>query len=181
MNGQALSEQVAGSLLYCTMASPLGELVLLGDGQRLHRLHMQEGRHAITIAADWRHCEEAFADVLDQLDAYFHKGRTAFDVDLALAGTPFQLNVWKALREIPYGETISYRELARRLDNPAAVRAVGLANGRNPVSVIVPCHRVIGANGSLTGYGGGLGNKRLLLDLESRVAQPNHQLALSDL
>jgi methylated-DNA-[protein]-cysteine S-methyltransferase len=181
MSGQALSDHATGSLLYCTMASPLGELVLLGDGQRLHRLHMQEGRHALTIAADWRHSETAFTAVADQLIAYFDGHLVAFDVELALAGTPFQLKVWKALQEIPYGETISYGELARRLGNPAAVRAVGLANGRNPVSVIVPCHRVIGANGSLTGYGGGLDNKRLLLDLESRVAQPNRQLALSDL
>jgi len=181
MSGQTSSNQATSSLLYCTTASPLGELVLFGDGQRLHRLHMQEGRHAITIGTHWRRCEEAFSGVLDQLIAYFEGRSVAFEVDLALEGTPFQLTVWKALREIPYGETISYGELARRLGNPAAVRAVGLANGKNPVSVIVPCHRVIGANGSLTGYGGGLENKRLLLDLESRVAQPHHQLALSDL
>lgn len=181
MSGEAVSDCACGSLLYWTMASPLGELVLVGDGQRLHRLHMREGRHAIRIAADWRRCEDGFTEVLDQLEEYFEGRLTAFDVELALAGTPFQLTVWKALCEIPYGQTISYGELARRLGNPAAVRAVGLANGRNPVSVIVPCHRVVGADGSLTGYGGGLENKRRLLDLESSVAGVGDQLTLRDL
>jgi methylated-DNA-[protein]-cysteine S-methyltransferase len=171
MIGQTVRDRAEGSLLYCTVASPLGELLLVGDGERLHRLYMQDGSHATAIATDWRRDEDAFADVLDQLATYFDGSRMTFEVDLALSGTPFQLMVWKALTEIPYGETTSYGELARRLGNPAAVRAVGLANGRNPVSVIVPCHRVIGANGSLTGYGGGLENKRLLLDLESGVAQ----------
>ena len=99
-------------------------------------------------------------------------GGPSFDVPLALDGTPFQLRVWRALLEIPYGETTSYGELARRIESPRAVRAVGLANGRNPIAVIVPCHRVIGADGTLTGYGGGLERKRLLLELESRLLAP---------
>jgi methylated-DNA-[protein]-cysteine S-methyltransferase len=181
MSGPRLGDRPDQSLLYCTTASPLGELLLVGDGERLHRLHMRDGRHAIGIAGDWRRCEAAFTEVLDQLSAYFEGSRTAFEIELALAGTPFQLMVWNALCEIPYGETISYGELARRLGNPAAVRAVGLANGRNPVSLIVPCHRVIGADGSLTGYGGGLANKRWLLDLENRNARGEAQLTLHDL
>jgi methylated-DNA-[protein]-cysteine S-methyltransferase len=102
----------------------------------------------------------------DQLAAYFAGERTDFDLPLSPSGTPFQLSVWRALLSIPYGETISYRELARRIGNAKAVRAVGAANGRNPIPIIVPCHRVIGADGSLTGYGGGLPRKRLLLELE---------------
>ena len=107
---------------------------------------------------------------------YFAGERTSFDVPLVLDGAPFQRRVWRALQDVPYGETISYGELARRIGPPSAARAVGLANGRNPISVIVPCHRVIGADGSLTGYGGGLDRKRLLLDLEASATAP--QLSL---
>jgi methylated-DNA-[protein]-cysteine S-methyltransferase len=157
-------------VVYTTMASPIGSLLLVGDGQSLQGLHMQEGPRPLFIPASWSQMASAapFPSVVAQLDAYFSGERTTFDVPLDLAGTPFQLVVWRALRDIPYGTTISYAELARRVDQPSASRAVGLANGRNPVSVIVPCHRVIGANGSLTGYGGGLARKRFLLDLESR-------------
>ena len=102
-----------------------------------------------------------------QLREYFDAARQRFDVELALAGNPFELRVWGALREIPYGATASYGAIARQIGSPAAARAVGLANGRNPIAVIVPCHRVIGADGGLTGYGGGLERKRLLLDLEA--------------
>ncbi|HYM67200.1 MAG TPA: methylated-DNA--[protein]-cysteine S-methyltransferase, partial [Patescibacteria group bacterium] len=113
-----------------------------------------------------------------QLGEYFAGRRTDFDVPLEMEGTPFQLRVWEALREIGYGETISYGELARRIGNPSASRAVGMANGCNPIAVIVPCHRVIGANGTLTGYGGGVERKRLLLDLEARATAP--QLSMAD-
>lgn len=106
-----------------------------------------------------------------QLAEYFAGERRSFDLPLALAGTEFQRRVWAALRDIPYGETISYAELARRIGQPTAMRAVGLANGRNPVSIVVPCHRVIGASGSLTGYGGGLASKAKLIELEWRVIQ----------
>jgi methylated-DNA-[protein]-cysteine S-methyltransferase len=152
---------------YAIVDSPIGELLLLGDGQTLHGLYMQDGPKPLAPQADWIAADEDdFANVRRQLTEYFARERTAFDVPLSMAGTQFQRVVWRALREIPYGQTISYGELARRVGNPLAVRAVGLANGRNPISVIVPCHRVIGANGKLTGYGGGLERKRLLLDLE---------------
>jgi methylated-DNA-[protein]-cysteine S-methyltransferase len=107
--------------------------------------------------------------VIRQLDEYFAGARTEFDVPMTLVGTPFQRTVWAALREIPYGETVSYGQLAERIGRRTAVRAVGLANGRNPIGVIVPCHRVVGATGDLTGYGGGLERKRHLLDFERAV------------
>lgn len=164
-------------LAYTCIDSPIGELLLVGDGDALHRLHMQHGRRPIAPAADWRRANEPFTDIRAQLSEYFAGERTAFDVPLALEGSPFELRVWRALQEIPYGATTSYGELARRIGHPAAARAVGLANGRNPVAVIVPCHRVIGADGTLTGYGGGLERKRLLLDLEAH-ALPEGQLRL---
>jgi methylated-DNA-[protein]-cysteine S-methyltransferase len=155
-------------MLYTTFDSPIGELLALGDGQALHGLYMQEGRTATAVRRDWERADEPFADVRAQLDEYFGGGRTAFDVPLAMAGSPFQLRVWSALRDIPYGETASYGEIAKRIGD-ADPRAVGQANGSNPIAVIVPCHRVIGADGSLTGYGGGLERKRLLLELEAGV------------
>ena len=156
-------------MLYTTFDSPIGELLALGDGRALHGLYMQGGRTAIAVGPDWERSGELFADVREQLADYFAGGRTAFDLPLAMTGSPFQRRVWRALQEIPYGETTSYGELARRIGIPSASRAVGVANGHNPVAVIVPCHRVIGADGSLTGYGGGLERKRLLLELEAGV------------
>jgi methylated-DNA-[protein]-cysteine S-methyltransferase len=164
------------TLLYATIDSPIGELLLLGDGRALHGLYMQEGRKPIDLAPAWRQAPAAFGEVTEQLQEYFAARRTSFDVPLALHGTPFQLDVWRALTDIDYGETISYGELARRIGRPSASRAVGMANGCNPVAVIVPCHRVIGANGTLTGYGGGIQRKRLLLDLEAGALAP--QLSL---
>ncbi len=161
------SPEPAESMLYTTVDSPIGELLLLGDEQTLFGLYMQQGRKPMRIAAGWQRDASPFARVATQLDEYFHAGRVAFDVPLAMHGSEFERRVWRALQDIPYGETISYGELARRIGQPSASRAVGLANGRNPISVIVPCHRVIGANGSLTGYGGGIERKRLLLELES--------------
>jgi methylated-DNA-[protein]-cysteine S-methyltransferase len=159
--------------LYTHIDSPLGELLLVGDGRALHGLHMQEGRTTVAVDPEWRAADEPFADVRAQLSEYFAGERREFDVPLAMEGTSFQRHVWGALREIPYGETTTYGELAYRLNMPSASRAVGLANGRNPIAVIVPCHRVIGSDGSLTGYGGGLERKRLLLELEAaRIASP---------
>jgi methylated-DNA-[protein]-cysteine S-methyltransferase len=155
------------TLLYIRMDSPIGELLLVGDGRALHGLHMQEGRTAASVHREWRPADEPFADVRRQLSEYFDGERDEFDVPLAMTGTPFQRRVWQALQRIPYGETTTYGELARRLGRPSASRAVGLANGRNPIAVIVPCHRVIGSDGSLTGYGGGVERKRLLLELEA--------------
>jgi methylated-DNA-[protein]-cysteine S-methyltransferase len=154
--------------LYTTIDSPIGELLLLSDdGRSLSGLYMQDGRKPRTIGADWVSSSAPFAEVKRQLEEYFAGARTSFDVPLAPRGAPFEREVWHALEEIPYGETVSYGEIAHRVGQPTAARAVGLANGRNPISVIVPCHRVIGADGSLTGYGGGLERKRLLLELES--------------
>jgi methylated-DNA-[protein]-cysteine S-methyltransferase len=154
-------------MFYTTFDSPIGELLVAGDGSSIHGLHMQEGRTATDVGAGWKRAAEPFAAVRDQLGEYFTGRRTSFDVPLTLAGTAFQRRVWSALLEIPYGESISYGELARRVGIPSAARAVGTANGLNPVAVIVPCHRVIGADGSLTGFGGGLERKRFLLDLEA--------------
>jgi methylated-DNA-[protein]-cysteine S-methyltransferase len=156
-------------MLYTSLDSPIGELLAVGDSRALRGLYMQEGRTAIAVRAGWEAADEPFAEARAQLAEYFAGQRRAFDLPLAMAGSPFQRRVWRALQDIPYGETISYGELARRIGVPSASRAVGVANGRNPVSVIVPCHRVIGADGSLTGYGGGLARKRLLLELEAGV------------
>lgn len=154
-----------GPTRHTTMDSPLGELTLYGDGEALGGLLTppKEGR---TVPSDWVRDEAAFTEVRKQLTAYFEGRLRHFDLPLAPAGTPWQLRVWQALTTIPYGETASYGELAQELGRPTASRAVGMANGRNPISVIVPCHRVIGANGSLTGYAGGLERKEFLLALE---------------
>ncbi|MGH2903359.1 MAG: methylated-DNA--[protein]-cysteine S-methyltransferase [Solirubrobacteraceae bacterium] len=157
--------------LYTTIASPIGELLLVGDGVTLSGLYMQDGRKPRPIATTWTESAAPFAEVTAQLREYFAGERTTFEVQLAPPGAPFELEVWRALREIPYGETVSYGEIARRVGQPTAARAVGTANGRNPIAVIVPCHRVIGADGSLTGYGGGLERKRLLLELEQGQAR----------
>jgi methylated-DNA-[protein]-cysteine S-methyltransferase len=162
----------ADRLLYTHVASPIGELLLLGDGRALHGLFMQAGRRPTAIAPGWEQDAAAFDGVRRQLSEYFAGERTRFDLELVLHGTPFQRRVWRALQQIAYGETISYGEVARRLGPRTSPRAVGTANGRNPIAVIVPCHRVIGADGSLTGYGGGLERKRLLLDLETVTIAP---------
>jgi methylated-DNA-[protein]-cysteine S-methyltransferase len=158
-------------LIYTTVDSPIGQLLLLSDGEALRGLYMQEGRKPTTISPRWVSSTAPFADVTAQLEEYFAAARTTFDIPLALAGASFERKVWHALVGIPYGETVSYGEIARRVGQPSAARAVGLANGRNPIAVIVPCHRVIGADGTLTGYGGGLERKRLLLELEQGQAR----------
>jgi methylated-DNA-[protein]-cysteine S-methyltransferase len=158
-----------GSVIYTTMDSPIGELLLLGDGDALRGLYMQAGKNPIRINQQWVRDDEAFAEIRDQLEQYFAGERTTFDIPMHLEGTAFQRTVWHELTQIPYGETISYGELAKRIGRPDRARAVGTANGQNPIAVIVPCHRVIGANGKLVGYGGGLDNKRRLLELESGV------------
>lgn len=143
-----------------TVRSPIGVLTLTADDDALTGLHM--GR----IVTDGRKDPKRFADVISQLDRYWAKELKRFDIALQPTGTPFQMRVWSALRDIPYGTTVSYGEIARWIDSPRAVRAVGRANGSNPIAIIVPCHRVIGANGTLTGYGGGLPRKQVLLRLE---------------
>jgi methylated-DNA-[protein]-cysteine S-methyltransferase len=154
-------------VFYTKLESPIGELLLLSDGHALRGLYIQEGRTAVTVDPDWEQSKRPFAEVRNQLAAYFDGRRSTFDVQLTMTGSLFQRRVWRALQDIPYGETISYGEQARRIGIPSAPRAVGVANGCNPISIIVPCHRVIGADGSLTGYGGGVERKRFLLDLET--------------
>jgi methylated-DNA-[protein]-cysteine S-methyltransferase len=146
--------------------SPIGELLLTGDDKRLTGLLMTEsGDHRAVSAARTRR-DDVFAGAATQLDEYFAGERENFDLRLDPSGTPFQLKVWSALREIPFGETRSYGQIAATIGQPKAARAVGTANNRNPIAVIVPCHRVIGTNGALVGYAGGLDRKRLLLSLE---------------
>jgi methylated-DNA-[protein]-cysteine S-methyltransferase len=149
-----------------TVDSPIGPLTLVALDGVLTGLYMEKQRHLPDVSTFGPVDDSAFGEVREQLSAYFSGTLTEFDLPLAMVGTPFQQRVWTALRDIPYGETISYGELAEQLGNPKAGRAVGLANGKNPVSVIVPCHRVVGSGGDLTGYGGGLERKRHLLDFE---------------
>jgi methylated-DNA-[protein]-cysteine S-methyltransferase len=153
---------------YTKIESPIGPLLLAGNDGGLRFLSFAAQKRAVTPRREWIEDSRPFVEVTRQLRAYFRGELTEFDVPLGLEGTPFQLRVWENLRTIPYGETISYGQLACRIRQPSAVRAVGLANGSNPIPIIVPCHRVIGSNGSLTGYGGGLSVKEKLLALESR-------------
>ena len=150
---------------YRIIDSPIGPLTLAGVGPTLQHLRMVDQTYE-PDRADWVRDDTAFADAVAQLEDYFAGQLTSFDLELELIGTAFQRRVWTALQTIPYGETASYGQIAEQIGSPGAARAVGLANGHNPISIIVPCHRVIGSNGSLTGYGGGLDRKRALLDLE---------------
>jgi len=152
---------------YRTIDSPIGPLTLAGCGDVLTNLRMVDQTYE-PDRAGWTLDDRAFPDAVDQLEAYFAGNRTEFDLELSMAGTEFQRRVWRALTTIPYGETRSYGEIAAQIGAVGAARAVGLANGRNPIAIIVPCHRVIGAGGNLTGYGGGLDRKRSLLELEKR-------------
>ena len=154
---------------YRTIDSPIGPLTLAGHGCVLTNLRMVDQTYEPSRTG-WLLDQGAFSDAVDQLDAYFAGELTDFDVELDLRGTEFQQRVWKALLTIPYGETRSYGEIAEQIGAPGSARAVGLANGHNPIAIIVPCHRVIGASGQLTGYGGGLDRKRTLLELEKRRA-----------
>ena len=158
---------------YATVSSPVGDLLLVSDGKDLIRVSMEKQKFAAEIGEDW--IEKNDVPVLklaaEQLKSYFAGLLDHFDLPLAFRGTEFQNKVWSELTKIPYGQTISYGELARRVGNPQASRAVGLANGKNPLAIVVPCHRVIGANGTLTGYGGGLPRKKKLLELEQGLFQ----------
>ncbi|MGA3221577.1 MAG: methylated-DNA--[protein]-cysteine S-methyltransferase [Acidimicrobiales bacterium] len=155
--------------LTTTVDSPIGPLTLTAVDGELTGLHMANAAHPPKGTEMWVPDRTAFKEVVDQLEAYFAGELTDFEVPLRAEGTEFQRRVWDGLRQIPYGETWSYARLAEHVGNVQACRAVGLANGRNPIAVIVPCHRVIGANGTLTGYGGGLDRKAWLLDHERRV------------
>ncbi len=158
-------------LQFRSINSPVGTLTLAGQNGRLRHLRMVDQTYEPSHEG-WEADDEAFPDAVEQLEAYFAGERTDFDMNLELVGTEFQRRVWAALLTIPYGETRSYGEIARQIGSPGAFRAVGLANGHNPIGIIVPCHRVIGSNGSLTGYGGGLDRKRALLEMEKRRVSP---------
>lgn len=157
---------------YTYFDSPIQPLLLTSDGNALTGLFMVAHKHGPEIEAGWVQDDAAapFVEAKRQLAAYFAGQRTEFDLPLAPAGTGFQQRVWDELRRIPYGQTMTYGELARRIGNPNASRAVGLANGRNPLSIIVPCHRVVGAGGKLVGYAGGMTRKEALLALEQGTA-----------
>lgn len=162
---------------HATMPSPVGELLLVASDAGLVAIRFESNRHgsdpresSVPAAQASPGEERVLLEVRAQLDAYFAGARTEFDLPLDARGTPFQRRVWEALREIPFGQTISYAELARRTGDVKAVRAVGAANGRNPIPLVVPCHRVIGADGSLVGFGGGLDRKRWLLRHEGELS-----------
>lgn len=169
--GADLRAPLAGPTRYAVAGSPVGELLLTGDGEALSGLFMlPDAKYVPEIGADWIRDDAAFGAVRAQLEEYFAGERRVFDVPLAPRGTEFQRSVWRGLTTIPYGRTMSYGAMAAALGTPTASRAVGAANGRNPISIIVPCHRVVASNGALTGYAGGIDRKRRLLALERGAA-----------
>jgi methylated-DNA-[protein]-cysteine S-methyltransferase len=168
-------KRLPDDLVYTYHESPIGRLLLAGDGEALHLISFPAGSRTAHPFRSWRRDDTCFGDVLAQIEAYFEGQLQDFNVPLALNGTAFQIAVWRMLREIPYGETVSYGAIAKRMGQPSAGRAIGAANGANPIPIIVPCHRVIGANGCLTGFGGGIETKKFLLKHEcARRFQDTH-------
>lgn len=151
---------------YCYCHTPIGRLLLIGENGILERIHFPNSAERTVIEDNWHHDKKCFAGVMQQLEEYFAGRRQNFTVKMNLKGTDFQRQVWQELQQIPYGETASYGDIAKRINNPKACRAVGAANGKNPIPIIVPCHRIIGNDGSLTGFGGGLELKKTLINLE---------------
>lgn len=158
-------------MYYCYLDTPIGELLIAGEDGALSMIGFPKGSMRREPEADWIFNEKQLADACQQLREYFAGERRDFDLPLTISGTEFQVNVLEALLDIPYGETTSYGEIAKRIGRPKAVRAVGAANGRNPIPIVVPCHRVIGITGDLTGFGGGLDTKEALLRLEAEHTQ----------
>jgi len=158
-------------MYYCYLDTPIGELLLAGEDDSLWMIGFPKGSMRRDPEPDWIFNEKPLATVRQQLTEYFDGARKEFDLPVALNGTEFQVSVLEALQGIPYGETVSYGEIAKRIGRPKAVRAVGAANGRNPIPIVVPCHRVIGSSGDLTGFGGGLDTKEALLRLEAEHTQ----------
>jgi methylated-DNA-[protein]-cysteine S-methyltransferase len=154
-----------------SIETPIGPLLVARGPAGIVAIQFPEGKRPAVTQPDWVRQDHAFDDIRLQMNEYFSGRRRSFDLPLAPRGPPFQLDVWRSLRAIPYGETRSYAQIAAAIGRPAAVRAVGAANGSNPLPIVVPCHRVIGANGSLTGFGGGLAAKKFLLDLETYAAR----------
>lgn len=159
-------------MYYCYLETPIGDLLLAGDEDALCRVGFPEGSMRWEPNPDWTHSEKPFAQARAQLIDYFTGKRKTFDLPLNPGGTAFQLEVLEELQKIPYGATTSYGEIAERIGRPKAVRAVGAANGRNPIPIIIPCHRVIGKSGDMTGFGGGIPTKEALLRLEFEHSQP---------
>lgn len=157
------------TIWYDQIDTAIGHLLLVADSTGLREIWFETGKHQKMPDPAWQHAPSKLAFARQQLQEYFAGKRQVFELPLHPLGTPFQIAVWHALAKIPYGATVSYGELARRIGQPQAVRAVGAANGRNPLPIVLPCHRVIGSNGSLTGFGGGLPTKQFLLALEDRV------------
>lgn len=155
-------------MYYCYFNCMLGKLLLTGN-ELLENIYFPSENKIVEYEKEWKYSKEKFKDVLLQLDAYFKKELTVFDLDFNAKGSDFQKQVWKELVKIPYGETAAYSEIAKRVGNPKASRAIGMANNRNPIPIIIPCHRVIGKDGSLTGFGGGLDIKKKLLELEKKA------------
>ncbi len=154
-------------MYYCYLETPIGELLLAGEAGTLTMIGFPKGTMRRDPESDWIYNEQALAVVCGQLQEYFAGTRKDFDLSLELSGTEFQVSVLEALQDIPYGQTTSYGAIAKQIGRPKAVRAVGAANGRNPIPIVVPCHRVIGSSGDLTGFGGGLDTKEALLRLEA--------------
>lgn len=167
---------------YNILETPIGPLLLAGkrhgDQETVRIVGFPKGKGRVEPGDDWREDLAAFSEARRELTEYFNGERTEFSFPLDPVGTDFQLQVWKALADIPYGTTISYREMAEKIGRPTATRAVGAANGRNPLPIVLPCHRVVGADGSLTGFGGGLPIKRFLLELEGAPIVSQERLAL---
>ena len=157
-------------LEYTFLESPIGQILLAGKDEVLHFLGLPSGKMHLKPKSDWHHNPSMFKDARLQLDAYFAGQLTQFDLLLAPSGTEFQMQVLGALQKIPFGKTCSYKDIAQSINRPKAVRAVGAANARNPIPLIIPCHRVVSANGSLTGFGGGVEAKAFLLALESAIS-----------
>jgi methylated-DNA-[protein]-cysteine S-methyltransferase len=151
---------------YCYCDSPIGRMLLVGKNGMLEELHFPNSTEQLQIPVEWQEDKNSFAETLEQLRQYFAGNRRQFDLPISPQGTPFQERVWQELCKIPYGETASYGMIAQRIGKPKACRAVGMANSKNPIPIIIPCHRIIGKDGSLTGFGGGLPVKKQLLDLE---------------
>ncbi len=158
-------------MYYCYLDTPIGEILLAGENDALSMIGFPKGSMRRDPEPDWIYNEQPLEKARRQLEEYFAGTRKDFDLPVLLNGTEFQVNVLQALQKIPYGETVSYGEIARRIGRPRAVRAVGAANGRNPIPIVVPCHRVIGSTGDLTGFGGGLDTKEALLRLESENSE----------
>jgi methylated-DNA-[protein]-cysteine S-methyltransferase len=161
-------------MYYCYLDTPIGDLLLAGDEGALSLVGFPEGSMRREPESDWIFSDKPFAAAREQLTAYFAGERKTFDLKLNPVGTEFQLQVLDELQKIPYGITASYGDIARRIGRPKAVRAVGAANGRNPIPIIIPCHRVIGSTGKLTGFGGGIPTKKALLKLELEHSQFPH-------